>query len=194
MKQVAIFFMILLSHLFSFLSLSRVAALGSELVDLRLSNVSTLLSLLQLMLDLPQLGHVAIGCLLRLLSLSLVGLHLELQFIYQVLKSGNVLLILLSLVGQLLDFALVLADSLDSICTSPLCCLDFSLQLAHPALQFLELLLATLHGQVLSLIQTVLKVFDYPLKVSAGVLLLLQLLSHHGSVSDGLLGLLFSIP
>uniref|UniRef100_A0A3B5LVS6 Uncharacterized protein n=1 Tax=Xiphophorus couchianus TaxID=32473 RepID=A0A3B5LVS6_9TELE len=51
---------------------------------------------------------------------------------------------------------------------------------------FLELLLATLHGEVLSLIQAVLQVLDcnlevllHPLQVSTGVLLLLQLLSHH---------------
>uniref|UniRef100_A0A3P8UAP5 Uncharacterized protein n=1 Tax=Amphiprion percula TaxID=161767 RepID=A0A3P8UAP5_AMPPE len=56
-------------------------------------------------------------------------------------------------------------------------------------LEFLELLLATLHGQVLSLIQTVLQVLNsnlqvllHPLQVSTGVLLLLQLLSHHSSL------------
>uniref|UniRef100_A0A3Q1I4K5 Uncharacterized protein n=1 Tax=Anabas testudineus TaxID=64144 RepID=A0A3Q1I4K5_ANATE len=54
---------------------------------------------------------------------------------------------------------------------------------------FLELLLATLHGQILSLIQAVLQVLDsdlqvllHPLQVSAGVLFLLQLLSHHSSL------------
>jgi hypothetical protein len=44
--------------------LSSVAGLGSELVDLRLSDVSTLLSLLQLMLNLPELRHVAVGLFL----------------------------------------------------------------------------------------------------------------------------------
>ena len=38
--------------------------LGSELVDLRLSDVGTLLSLLQLMLNLPELGHVGVELLL----------------------------------------------------------------------------------------------------------------------------------
>merc|ERR1712183_945259 len=153
------------------------------------------------MLNLPELRHVAVGCFLSLLSLSLVSLHFKLQLVDKVLKSGRVLLILLSLVSQLLDSALVLADSLDCIYTSPLFSFNFTLQLTHPALQFLELLLATLHGQVLSLIQTVLQVLDrhlevllHPLKVRAGVLLLLQLFSHHGCISDGLLGLLFSIP
>ena len=44
--------------------LARVTALSSELVDLGLSNVSTLLSLLQLMLNLPEPGHVGVGLLL----------------------------------------------------------------------------------------------------------------------------------
>ena len=57
----------------------------------------------------------------------------------------------------------------------------------HPGLQFLDLLLPALQGQLLSLIQTVLQVLHrllhvllHPLQVGAGVLLLLQLLSHHG--------------
>ncbi|XDV48079.1 hypothetical protein PO909_017575 [Leuciscus waleckii] len=52
-----------------------------------------------------------------------------------------------------------------------------------------------------SLIQTVLQVLDglvhvllHALQMSTGVLLLLQLLCHHGSISDGLLGFFLSIP
>ena len=44
--------------------LSSVTTLGSELVDLRFSNISTFLSLLQLMLHLPELGQVSVGLLL----------------------------------------------------------------------------------------------------------------------------------
>merc|ERR1719347_72206 len=175
--------------------------LGSELGDLRLSDVGALFSLLHLMLNLPEFRHVGVGCFLSLLSLSLVSLHFKLQLVNKVLKPGHVLLILLSLVSELLDSAFVLADSLHSVNTSSCFSLNLTLQFTHPALQFLELLLATLHGQVLSLIQTVLEVLDchlevllHPLKVRAGVLLLLQLFSHHGSISDGLLGLLLSIP
>uniref|UniRef100_A0A672HNU9 Uncharacterized protein n=1 Tax=Salarias fasciatus TaxID=181472 RepID=A0A672HNU9_SALFA len=50
---------------------------------------------------------------------------------------------------------------------------------SYPGLQFLELLLATLHGEVLSLIQTVLQIFDcdlqvllHPLQMSTGVLII----------------------
>uniref|UniRef100_A0A4W5MG54 Uncharacterized protein n=1 Tax=Hucho hucho TaxID=62062 RepID=A0A4W5MG54_9TELE len=74
--------------------------------------------------------------------------------------------------SELLDSALILADSLDCVCTSSLLSLHLSLELAH---LFLELLLASLHGQILSLIQAVLQVLDcdfqvllHPLQVRAG--------------------------
>ena len=41
-----------------------VAALSSHLVDLGLGDVSALLSLLQLMRNLPELGQVGVGCFL----------------------------------------------------------------------------------------------------------------------------------
>ena len=73
-------------------------------------------------------------------------------------------------------------------------------KLTHPGLELLHLLLASLHGDLFSFIQTVLQVFDgllhvllHTLQVSTGVLLFLQLLCHHGSISNGLLGLLFNI-
>ena len=60
-------------------------------------------------------------------------------------------------------------------------------QKTHPGLQFLDLFLPALQGQLLSLIQTMLQVLHrllhvllHPLQVGTGVLLLLQLLSHHG--------------
>merc|ERR1719309_46905 len=188
----------LLSSVFS---LARITALGSQLVDLGLSNVSTLLSLFQLVLNLPALGQVNVGLLLRFLSLPLVGLDLQLQLVNQILEPGDILLVLLSLVGEFLHSPLILADTLNSICSTSLLSLNLCLQLTHPGLQFLELLLATLHGQVLSLIQAVLQVLDcdlqvllHPLQMSAGVLLLLQLLSHHGGICNGLLGFFLCIP
>ena len=59
-REIIIFLHKTLSHL------SAIAALGPEFVDLGLSNVSTLLSLLQLMLNLPALGQVSIGLFLLL--------------------------------------------------------------------------------------------------------------------------------
>uniref|UniRef100_A0A3B4FW01 Uncharacterized protein n=1 Tax=Pundamilia nyererei TaxID=303518 RepID=A0A3B4FW01_9CICH len=62
---------------------------------------------------------------------------------------------------------------------------------SYPGLKFLELFLATLHSQILSLIQAVLQVLNsslkvllHPLQVSTSVLLLLQLLSHHSSLEN----------
>uniref|UniRef100_A0A8C2UAI1 Uncharacterized protein n=1 Tax=Coturnix japonica TaxID=93934 RepID=A0A8C2UAI1_COTJA len=57
----------------------------------------------------------------------------------------------------------------------------------HPGLQLLDLLLASLQGQLLCFIQTELQVLHrlvqvllHPLQVGTGVLLLLQLFCHHG--------------
>merc|ERR1719430_683978 len=189
------------SALFCLFSLARVTGLCSQLVDLGLSNVCALLSLLELMLNLPALGQMNVGLLLRFLSLPLVGLHLELQLVNQILQPGNVFLVLFSLVGEFFHPPLIFANTLNSICSTSLFSLNLCLQLTHPRFKFLELLLATLHGQVLSLIQAMLQVLNsdlqillHPLKVSASVLLLLQLLSHHCSISDGLLGLVLCIP
>uniref|UniRef100_A0A3B4XVJ6 Uncharacterized protein n=1 Tax=Seriola lalandi dorsalis TaxID=1841481 RepID=A0A3B4XVJ6_SERLL len=90
------------------------------------------------------------------------------------------------------DPSLVLALTLSSASSSSCCSLRslamlLVLQLFDASLQFLELLLAALHGNLLGLIQTVLQVFDgllhvllHALQMGAGVLLLFQLLSHHG--------------
>uniref|UniRef100_A0A3B5JUV1 Uncharacterized protein n=1 Tax=Takifugu rubripes TaxID=31033 RepID=A0A3B5JUV1_TAKRU len=71
---------------------------------------------------------------------------------------------------------------------------------SHPGLQLLNLLLASFHGDLLRFIQTVLQVFDsllhvllHAFQVSAGVLLFLQLLCHHGRISNGLLGLILTL-
>uniref|UniRef100_A0A8C6SXX7 Uncharacterized protein n=1 Tax=Neogobius melanostomus TaxID=47308 RepID=A0A8C6SXX7_9GOBI len=49
--------------------------------------------------------------------------------------------------------------------SSLLACSSCKINYTHPGLQFLELLLAALHGQVLGLIQTVLQVLDSDLQV-----------------------------
>ena len=63
---------------------------------------------------------------------------------------------------------------------------------SYSGLQFLKLFFPTLHGQVFSLIQAMLQILDrdfqvllHPLQMRTGVLLLLQLLCHHGSLYDG---------
>ena len=58
---------------------------------------------------------------------------------------------------------------------------------SYPGLQLLNLLLASFEGDLLGLVETHLQVLHgllhvllHPLQVGAGVLLLLQLLCHHG--------------
>lgn len=104
---------------------TNITALDAQLVDLTLSDVSPLLSLIQLVLQLAELSKVDI-CLFLLLKLmteqesymvtedrsqmkksffhtysflrrSLVGFNFQLKLINQILKSGNILAVLLSL-------------------------------------------------------------------------------------------------
>lgn len=112
----------------SFDHLACVSILHFHLVDLGLSDVGSLFGLLQLMLHLPQLSQVSVGLLFLLttkkkplneilqilqtsnynmfdrktthsfLSLPLVRFHLQLEFVYQLLQSHHVLLVLLGLV------------------------------------------------------------------------------------------------
>lgn len=107
-----------------------VAALCSQLVDLWLCDVSPLLSLLQLMLQLAYLAQICIGLLLlekimdiksgkwpsgtlytfsevrmscftyRLLCCPLVGLNFQLQLVHQVLQTAQVLFVLLRLLNK----------------------------------------------------------------------------------------------
>ncbi|TRZ00710.1 hypothetical protein DNTS_000603 [Danionella cerebrum] len=63
---------------------------------------------------------------------------------------------------------------------------------AHPGLKFLELFFSTLHGQILSLIQTVLQVLHSDLKILLHPLKMsTECLASY--ISDGFLGLLLSI-
>uniref|UniRef100_A0A3Q3FSZ1 Uncharacterized protein n=1 Tax=Labrus bergylta TaxID=56723 RepID=A0A3Q3FSZ1_9LABR len=90
-----------------------------------------------------------------------------------------------SLTSELFDAAFVLADALDRLSSSLLFGLQLVLQLSDASLQFLELLLAALHGDLLGLVQTVLQVFDgllhvllHALQMGAGVTFHLLLHSH----------------
>uniref|UniRef100_A0A8C8XJ31 Uncharacterized protein n=1 Tax=Panthera leo TaxID=9689 RepID=A0A8C8XJ31_PANLE len=64
------------------------------------------------------------------------------------------------LVGQLLDATLTLPHALDRLRVALLLGLQLILQLPHPGLQLLQLLLAALEGDLLGLIQPVLQVLD----------------------------------
>ncbi|KAK2499910.1 hypothetical protein MC885_019445 [Smutsia gigantea] len=64
------------------------------------------------------------------------------------------------LVGELLDATLTLPHALDRLCVALLLGLQLILQLPHTGLQLLQLLLAALEGDLLSLVQPVLQVLD----------------------------------
>uniref|UniRef100_A0A3P8TS44 Uncharacterized protein n=1 Tax=Amphiprion percula TaxID=161767 RepID=A0A3P8TS44_AMPPE len=98
-------------------------------------------------------------------------------------------------ISRLLARILLASDSATSALSSASSnsCWAFLNLIKHtdPGLKFLKLFLSTLHSQVFSLIQAMLQVFNcdlqvllHPLQVSAGVLLLPQLLSHHGSLKS----------
>ncbi len=114
--------------------LSNITALGSELVNLRLSNVSTLFSLLHLMLYLPQLGKVSIG-------LFLLQIHTQL---YQEQKISNVYKL----------FIVVLKGSTHSFFRLPLVSLDLQLKLVNQILQSVDVLLILLSLQIMNIHQT----------------------------------------
>uniref|UniRef100_A0A3B5AFN6 Uncharacterized protein n=1 Tax=Stegastes partitus TaxID=144197 RepID=A0A3B5AFN6_9TELE len=94
-----------------------------------------------------------------------VGLNLQLQLVHQVLKASHVLAVFLSLVGELFDSAFILANPLNGLCSPLLLHFQLVLQLFDASFQFLELLPATLHCNLLGLIQSVLQVFDCLLHV-----------------------------
>ncbi|TNN71143.1 hypothetical protein EYF80_018663 [Liparis tanakae] len=113
-----------------------------KLVDLGLCNVSALLSLLQLMLDLPALGQG----ISQDTSVALGNMHSSSRM--EKMPMGF---------KKLVDLGLCNVSTLLSL---------LQLMLDLPALgQLLELFLATLHSQVLSLIQTVLQIFNSDLQV-----------------------------
>uniref|UniRef100_A0A8D0XUA9 Uncharacterized protein n=1 Tax=Sus scrofa TaxID=9823 RepID=A0A8D0XUA9_PIG len=64
------------------------------------------------------------------------------------------------LVGELLDATLTLPHALDRLRVALLLGLQLILQLPHPGLQLLQLLLAALEGDLLGLVQPVLQVLD----------------------------------
>merc|ERR1719419_304373 len=178
-----------------------VPSLGPHLIEGRLSHISSLLSLVELVLDLPVLGQVLVGDLLGFLGLPLVGLDLDLELVDQVLDPGKVLLVLISLVGDLLDLPLEFPGGLDAVSGPPLLSIELVFDLPEPGLDLLDLLLATLEGDLLGLIKPGLEVLDrvlhvllHPLEVRRLVLLLLELLGHHGGIGDSLLGLVLGVP
>merc|ERR1719351_114084 len=155
------------------------------------------LGLLQLLMGLPELGQVEGGDLLRLLDLLLVGLDLGLQLASQVAHGHLVLLVLVVLELELLDLALGLLVTLQVVAGASLHVAQLDLQLPDARLQLGHGGLASLHGGLVGIGQTVLHVGHGGLKGplvlgldSNMVLLSTELISKASSIDHGLLGLL----
>merc|ERR1712105_36727 len=103
--------------------------------DLGLGEPCPLLSLLQLLLGLPELGQVEGGDLLGLLDLLLVGLDLGLQLVGEVAHPVLVLLVLLNLEGKLLGTALRLLVTLGVLSSVGLHVAELNLQLKDASLK-----------------------------------------------------------
>merc|ERR1712210_241237 len=103
--------------------------------DLGLGEPCPLLSLLKLLLGLPELGKVEGGDLLGLLDLLLVGLDLGLQLVGEVAHPVLVLLVLLNLEGKLLGTALRLLVALGFLSSVGLHVAELNLQLTDASLK-----------------------------------------------------------
>merc|ERR1719219_3252854 len=180
--------------------LFRVSGLGSHLVEGGLGHIGSLLRLVEFVLKLSELAQVAVGLLLSLLGLSLVGLDLDLELVNELLDSAQVLLVLVALVADLLDLSLHLSVGLDALGGSLLLGIKLVLELSHAGFELLHLLSATLECHLLGLVESNVELLDralhvllHSLEMLALILLLLELLAHHRGIGDGLLGLLFGV-
>uniref|UniRef100_A0A3P8WAS2 Secreted protein n=1 Tax=Cynoglossus semilaevis TaxID=244447 RepID=A0A3P8WAS2_CYNSE len=97
------------------------------------------------------------------------------MFVYRTLPESR----LLALILLTWDSAMSARSSASSSSYFCVCYFYIILSMFYPRFKFLELLLATLHGQVLSLIQTMLQVLNsnfqvllHPLQVSTSVLII----------------------
>merc|ERR1711997_923199 len=137
-----------------------ISGLGSHLVEGGLGHIGSLFGLVEFVLELSELAQVAVGLLLSLLGLSLVGLDLDLELVNELLDSAQVLLVLIALVADLLDLSLHLSVGLDALGGSLLLGIKLVLELSHASLEFLHLLSATLEGNLLGLIKSNLELLD----------------------------------
>jgi len=151
-------------------------------------------------LDLSELGHVDVGGFFAFLSLSLVGLHLDLELVDEVLESDKVLLVFFGGVDDFLELSLEFLLVLESISGSLLFRVELVLEFSDTLVELLDLLLATLHGDLLGFVESELEILDgslhvlfHSLEVSGLVLLLFEFFGHHSGIRDSLLGLLLSV-
>merc|ERR1719232_474748 len=175
-------------------------SLRSHLGKSGFSHVGSLLGFIELVLDLSVARHVLGGSFFLLLGHSLELLDLELELVGLVLEAGEVLLVLFAGVDGLLDLSLHLADSLLRVNASSSLVVELRFEFSESALELLDVLLATLESDLLSIVKSSLELLKldllvllHSLKMSGSVLLLLKVLSHDRGVKDGLLGLILGV-
>merc|ERR1719461_1351681 len=177
-----------------------ISGLSSHLVKSRFSHISSFFGFVQFVLDLSVFGQVLVGNFFSFFGLSLVGLDLNLQFVDEVLDSGQVLLVFVGLVGNFLDFSFQFSGSLDTVSSSSLFGIQFVFEFSNSSFHLLDLLSATLKSNLFGFVQSVLEVLDiafhvllHSFQVRRLVLFLLQFFGHHGGIGDSLLGLVFGV-
>merc|ERR1719411_944893 len=177
------------------------ASLGLVLGQDLLVDVGSLLGLLEVGLDLTELGQVEGGDLLSLLDLLLVGLDLVLQLVNQLLHPLVVLVVLLLREGELLDAASCAPLGLLRLNKTALLVVELRLQVLDLLLQPGGDLPASLDSLLLRFVQLGLHVLHLVLQVATvllavlGVLLLpTKLISKTSSVDHGLLRLVLGNP
>uniref|UniRef100_A0A3B3C564 Uncharacterized protein n=1 Tax=Oryzias melastigma TaxID=30732 RepID=A0A3B3C564_ORYME len=127
------------------------------------------------MLQLTDLGHVGIGCLLCFISCVLVGLHLQLQLVDKVLQACQILAVFLSLVSELFNPFLDLL--LTTFHGDLLCLVETVLQVFDCLLHVLFHALQMCTGVTLHLLldsQGLISRLKHPLVVSLGFLYLVE--------------------
>merc|ERR1719208_351743 len=169
-------------------------------VESILSHSGAILSLLQLLLSLAELGQVEGSNLLGFLNLLLVGLDLLLELGGQVRHAVLVLPILVILELELLDFTVGLLVRLHVLSSAGLDIAKLNLELTDASLQLGHGRLATTHGALIGVSKTVLEFSKLGLQSSLAlaegrdmVLLRSELISKSGSINHGLLGLLLRV-
>merc|ERR1711981_759332 len=138
---------------------------GAELVEARFGHIGSLFGVVKFVLELSVLGQVGVGLFLGLFGLSLVGLDLDLELVDQLLDSGEVLLVLVTLVGDLLDLSLEFSNGLDAFSGSSLFGIELVLEFSESSFELLDLLSATLERDLFGFVQTQLEILDSLLHV-----------------------------
>merc|ERR1719220_190910 len=180
--------------------MSLISGLGSGLVKSSFGHIGTFFGLIEFVLNLSELGHVGVTLFFGFFSLSLVRLDLDLKFVSQVLETDKVLLVFFTGIDDFLQFSFEFLLVLSSISSSALFSIKFVFEFTDTLIQFLDLFLTSLHGNLFGFIKSHLKILNggfhvllHSFQMRRLILFLLEFFSHHSGITNSLLGLFFSI-